>query len=607
MQTRALASGKRGSSGGFAVTMQIFFQLFASRLFRRCARAALALCMVLSSAVAAPARTLTIQSFKSDVTITPNGAIDVIETIVAHFAGSWNGLYRTIPIEYKTAQGLNYSLFIAPVSATDEAGDDLKCETSTGDGNLKFKIYVPNAVDATHTIVLHYRVSDALRFFEDHDEFYWNVTGNDWDVPLGSVSGQITLPAGTTGMHALAFTGSYGSSSQDAKVDVVGSVVKVQMLRTLEFHEGLTVVVGWDKGFVRAPTKGELFVRFVESNWPIVIPLLVLIVMFWTWYTRGRDPRRHSIAVQYEPPDGLTPGEMGTLVDSSAAMRDITATLVDLAVRGYLVIEEKQTDHLIKVFDHKGFTFHLLKNKTEWASLKQHEQDLLSALFSDGVRDSVSLADLQNHFYKELPGIRDSIFEELMARGYYLHRPDYVRAGWIGAGFVFGILFFLVGMWVSFAMRQAPAPLIVSAVVSSLIIWIFGWHMPGHTAKGMTALEGTLGFEDFLQHVEADRIARIEKTPALFEKFLPFAMALGVEKKWVGAFGDICKQPPNWYRGGVYGNGFYPIYFVASLNSMSAQTASAMASAPRSVSGGSGFGGGGFSGGGFGGGGGGGF
>jgi uncharacterized membrane protein len=255
----------------------------------------------------------------------------------------------------------------------------------------------------------------------------------------------------------------------------------------------------------------------------------------------------------------------------------------------------------------KEYTFHLKKKASEWTGLQQHELLLLSALFTDGSVDTVTLHDLQNHFYKNIPGIRDALFDELLGRGYYLHRPDYVRAGWIGGALVAGFLLFVGGMASSFAMRQAPTALIVSAILTGLIICIFGWFMPGHTAKGMTALENTLGFEDFLQHVESDRIARIEKTPALFEKYLPFAMALGVEKKWVGAFGDICKQPPSWYQGGVYGNNFVPLYFIASLNSMTAQTSSVMSSAPRSAGGGSGFGGGGFSGGGFGGGGGGGF
>jgi uncharacterized membrane protein len=130
--------------------------------------------------------------------------------------------------------------------------------------------------------------------------------------------------------------------------------------------------------------------------------------------------------------------------------------------------------------------------------------------------------------------------------------------------------------------------------------------MPARTTNGTRALEGVLGFEDFLAHVESDRFNRMIKTPEMFEKFLPFAMALGVEKNWSKAFANIYTQPPQWYQGGSFGPPFFAYGFVNSLNSMSTQAASTFASAPRS-SGGSGFGGGGSSGGGFGGGGGGGF
>jgi uncharacterized membrane protein len=127
--------------------------------------------------------------------------------------------------------------------------------------------------------------------------------------------------------------------------------------------------------------------------------------------------------------------------------------------------------------------------------------------------------------------------------------------------------------------------------------------MPARTQSGARALEQVLGFEDFLNHVEADRFNRMIKTPEMFEKFLPFAMALGVEKNWSKAFQNIYTQPPQWYQGN-YGPGFYPYLFVNNLNAMSLQAGSVLSSAPRS-SGGSGFaGGGGFSGGGFGGGGG---
>ncbi len=155
-------------------------------------------------------------------------------------------------------------------------------------------------------------------------------------------------------------------------------------------------------------------------------------------------------------------------------------------------------------------------------------------------------------------------------------------------------------------MGMAAAPFLIAAIVSAAVIIGFGWFMPARTPQGAKALAGVLGFEDFLSHVEADRMDRIAQTPETFEKFLPFAMALGVEKKWVGAFKNIYTQPPSWYQGGSYGGGFYPVALVNSLDMMTARAGSVMASAPRS-SGGSGFGGGGSSGGGMGGGGGGGF
>ncbi len=559
----------------------------------------------------ASARTLTIQKFHTEVTITPDGMVDVVETIQAHFAGSWNGLYRTIPIEYETPQGLNYSLFVDVASITDESGNNLRYETSRSGGYLKLKIYESNATDVTRTIVVHYKVSDALRFFEDHDELYWNVTGNDWDEPIDAASAEIVLPAGVTGLRALAFTGSYGSKSQDAQVDLGSSRVDIEMTRTLAFHEGLTAVIGWDKGFVHEPTASEKFVQFLRSNWPLVIPIVAFFVMFWIWWTHGRDPRRNPIAVRYDPPDDLSPGEVGTLVDGSAAMRDITATLVDMGVRGYITIEQKEDKTMMGLHTNKTYTFHLKKPMSEWKGLKSHELSLLAALFTNGEVDSVALSELQNHFYKDLPAIKDGLLDSMLEHGYYLHRPDNVRGGWMAGGILIGALLAVFGNMMAASLGMPPLPLIIAGIATGLVMVVFGYFMPARTNTGERALEGALGFEDFLQHLESDRIARIEKTPEMFEKFLPFAMALGVEKKWVSAFGDICKQPPSWYQGGVYGPNFYPMMFIADMHIMSMQASTAMVSAPRSVSGGSGFGGGGFgggfSGGGFGGGGGGGF
>jgi uncharacterized membrane protein YgcG len=569
-------------------------------------RGACALAVLLALAASASARELKIQQFSAKIFVETDSSLNVTETIEANFIGAWHGLYRTIPIEYVTPQGLNYSLFVKLEGVTDAAGQSLKVESSRERRYLKWKIYIDDATDAVRTITLHYSVKNGLRFFEDHDELYWNVTGDDWDVPIENASAQILLPSGVTGIRASEFTGSYGSRAQNADVKTMDNVVEVSMLRPLAFHEGLTAVVGWDKGAVKEPGTGELVNEFIASNWPLSFPVLVFVFMFWLWYTRGRNPRVGPVAVQYAPPDGMTPAEAGTLVDDDAAMRDITATIVDLAVRGYIVIEEKDKSQMLGLLHNKDYVFHLKKGPKEWAGLRSHELVLLAALFANGLISEVTLSSLENQFYKNLSNIKNSIFDELMERGYFQHRPDYVRGAFVGGGIALGVLFFLIGNSLAQRMGMAPAPFLIAALLSGGIIVGFGWFMSARTLTGVKALSGVLGFEDFLTHVEAGRLDRTNQTPETFEKFLPFAMALGVEKKWVGAFQNIYSQPPAWYQGGYYNGGFHPLMFVNSLDMMTARANTVLASAPRS-SGGSGFGGGGSSGGGFGGGGGGGF
>jgi len=569
-------------------------------------RAVVLVLLVLALSASASARQLKIEKFSAEIFVQPDSTLDVTETIEVNFIGVWHGLYRTIPVEYVTPQGFNTTLFVKLDSATDAAGQALKVESSRQGKYLKWKIYVDDATDVDRTIHLHYQARNGLKFFEDHDELYWNVTGDEWDFPIGDASAQILLPAGVTGVRTSEFTGSYRSRGQDAEVKASQNTVEVSMTRPLSFHEGLTIVVGWDKGFVNEPGTGDLISQFLASNWPLFLPIPVFVFMFWLWFTRGRSPRAGPIAVQYAPPEGMSPAEAGTLVDENAAMRDITATIVDLAVRGYIVIEEQDKSGMMGLVHNKDYIFHLKKGPREWPGLKAHELALLAGIFLNGGQTDVALSSLQNVFYRNLPGIKNNIFDELMERGYFQHRPDYVRNGYVGGGIAAGVVLFYMGNALSAKMGMAPAPFFVAAILSGGIIAGFGWFMAARTASGAKALAGVLGFEDFLTHVEADHMDRISQTPETFEKFLPFAMALGVEKKWVGAFQNIYSQPPSWYQGGFYNGGFYPIVFISSLDNMTMRASSVMASAPRS-SGGSGFGGGGFSGGGMGGGGGGGF
>ncbi len=571
--------------------------------FPRCLTlVSIACVLLLTSAFPAGARSLVLNRFDVELQVLPNGELLVTETVTLRFEGAWNGIERQIPVEYRTPQGFNYTLLLDDVAATDERGTPLKLESSRERHYRNFRIWIPGAVDATRTFVLKYRVRNGLKFFDDHDELYWNVTGDEWDVPIEHASARIVLPAQATGVRAMAFTGAYGAREHAATVEVAGPIVEMNMMRALGFREGLTAVVGWDKGLVAAPTRWDETRRFITANWPVGLPLVVFGIMFRLWYTRGRDPHLRPIAVTYDPPDRLTPAEVGTLADESPDLCDITATVVDLAVRGYLRIEEQRVDQWFGLWSNTEYVFHLIRPVQDWASLLKHERLLLAALFGGGSVERIPLSALENKFYTSLSGIRDAIFDSLQGRGYYAHRPDRVRQHYLIGGIAAGmgaafVLSALAERW-----GMAPLASIGAGLLSGVIIVGFGRIMPARTLRGTRALEGVLGFEEFLTRVEADRFDRVVKTPELFEKFLPFAMALGVEKNWARAFESIVKTPPSWYTGADPAH-FNSRGFASHMSDMAARAGSTMASAPRG-SVGSGFGGGGSSGGGFGGGGG---
>jgi uncharacterized membrane protein YgcG len=327
------------------------------------------------------------------------------------------------------------------------------------------------------------------------------------------------------------------------------------------------------------------------------------------WRRHGRDPQRRAIAPMYEPPPGLTPSEVGALVDNRVDLRDVTAMLVDLAVRGFLVIEETEQEKFLGLMKERDYVLELQKGGEDLSELKSHEQKLLRAVFgSPRAGDRVHMSDLENEFYKDLPGIKDRVFSELMELKYYRSRPDRVLASWIGIALATGLLVGGGGLVLATRFGMAPLTTVLAGVFTGAIVLGFGIFMPARTVAGTRALEAALGFEEFLQRVESDRFKKMITGPEMFERYLPYAMALAVERKWAAAFEDIYREPPDWYRGTGY-RGFHPTLFVGDLSGMTQHAATAMTSAPRS-SGGSGFsggGGGGFSGGGFGGGGGGAF
>jgi hypothetical protein len=564
----------------------------------------LAVISVLGAAPAAAQRTLDIRRFDSEMMIRRDGSMSVTERIQVHFSGSWNGLLRAIPVEYATDAGANYTLRIDVGGAQDADGNELRVESERSGRDRIFRIWVPGAVDATRDVVFRYRVRNGVRFFDEHDELYWNVTGAESEFPIQQASAKVYLPAEATGIRTTSYTGGYGATGSDATVTHAGNLLEFQTTRPLGFREGLTIVVGWDPGLVHRPSSFDRASGFLYSNFILGVPLLAFVGMLTLWRRSGRDPRLRPIAPQYEPPPGLTPGEVGTLVDASPDMRDVTATIVDLAVRGFLTIEETREEHLFGLLSSQDYAFHLAKPRHEWNALKAHEVELLDALFKNE-RTSVRSSQLENSFYRDLPGITKHLRASLTSGRHYLRHPDSVRATFVALGVVAGVAVAMGGTaFLTKVLGQEPLSAIAAGLLTAGVVIGFGFVMPARTAEGTRTLETLLGFEEFLSRVESERFERVIKTPEMFEKFLPYAMAFGVENNWSRAFEDIYSTPPNWYRGSTP-HGFRCHAFAGNLSRMASTTATAMQKAPRSSSGSSGFGGrsgGGFSGGGFGGG-----
>ena len=560
----------------------------------------------------ASAKSWRVADFQDDIAVQADGSAVVKERITLVFVGEWHGIHRTIPIEYPGPNRTNYELFLDVKSVTDGDGNKLKYESSTSNGARDLKIYIPDAVDTTRIVEIAYAVRNGMRFFKDYDEFYWNVTGNDWPVPIDHAAATVHFPSATAGsLRAQAFTGVYGSSQHDATANVEGSDAIFETNNPLPMRGGLTIDVYIPQGFLKEPSAITKFFWFIGGNPILFLPPFTLAVMWTLWWFKGRDPDPGmSVAPMYEPPPGISPAEAGTLLDDTIHPRDITSTIVDLAVRGYIKIEE--TAEKILVFTHKDYVFHLLKPREQWgADLAPHERVMLEHVFAGG--EQIKLSSLKNRFYTAVPVIREDIMSALKTKGIYLLDPQSANGYSIVAAIAilipFGILQYLG--WANF-LSSIPL-LIMCGIISVVIWWLFARVMTAKTVKGGRVRIAVLGFQEFMNRVDADRLKRMP--PTTFEKYLPYAMALGVEHHWAQAFAGIIKDPPQWYVGpGGYAGGFNPIFFSSSMHSMATDMHQVFVSAPRASSSGSGFssgggfgGGGGFSGGGFGGGGGGAF
>jgi uncharacterized membrane protein len=545
-----------------------------------------------------------VTSFTADIFVNPDNSIDVKETIIYNSAGSErHGIYRDIDL--RSSQ--NRKMSISRVSVMDEKGEPYNFEFSDGGGGVRIKIGdADKTFTGEKTYVIKYNATKATAQYEEFDELYWNVTGNEWNMPIKNTKAFVHLPEGALVEQSSCYFGIIDSTNLcDSKSEENG-VYAFGPISYLGFSEGVTVAVGFQKGILTPYSSAEdFFEKYGAWFWSLVLPILIFIFSFLRWQRLYKDPKGRGVIVpQYDVPEDLTPMEVKGIMEEKVDGGAISSEIIYLATKGYLKINqiEKHTLGIFKSTDYefvKLQDFSLLSNN----ALKK----LLEALF-DNNASSVKLSDLKNNFYTEIPDITTLVLNGFLKKGYYknLGKMKYGGGGIII--FLFLAIFasgFLGGI-VGGVFLNNPFPMMVSVFASIVIYGVFYHLSPAKTKKGVEMKEHLLGLKDYLQIAEKDRLEfhnAPEKKPEIFEKLLPFAMVMGVADIWAKEFEDIYTKEPSWYSGSSAGV-FHASMFSHTLSDFSSSANSSLSSSP-SRSGGSGSGGGGFSGGGGGGGGGG--
>jgi uncharacterized membrane protein YgcG len=612
-----------------------------------------------------------ILSYHSDIEVRQNGSMVVTETIRVRAEGNRikRGIYRDFPTTYEDRFNNRYSVEFNLLSVQRDGRSEPYHTKSLRNGiRIYFgdkNVYLQNGV---YTYTLRYSTNRQLGFFEDHDELYWNVTGNDWEFLIEQASARVTLPPGVPKdrIATEAYTGLQGArgSAYRAEVDNDGNAL-FNTTRALGNREGLTIVVTWPKGHVAEPTREQEMERFLQDNLSVVTGALgcIILLLYYllVWRAVGRDPEAGFVIPLYFPPKNYSPASMRFIRRMGYDDKAFTAAIVNLAVKGYLEIREAQDGD-----------FTLEKTGNQHVKLAMGEGAIASALFGHGT-NSITLkqanhrkigkalrvhkrslkGDYEKTYFQTnsgylVPGVLISI---IAIAASILTLPGEEQQGTAGfftlwlSIWTLGVFFLVMNAYKSWKELIAGSGSFLSALFVTLFAlpfvageigalvaliyevslafpvtllailltnFLFYQWLKAPTLAGRKLLDKVEGFRLFLSVAEGEELNfrnPPQKTPELFEDYLPYALALDVEQQWAERFNDVLKRAgteeyhPSWYHGRSW-NSNNLTGFTSAMGGAMSSAISSSSSAPGSSSG---SGGGGSSGGGGGGGGGGGW
>ena len=586
----------------------------------------------------------------TDFEVDTDGAVVVTESLTWRFpeGEERHGILRNVKVRagYQDSETQYRYYELTGVAVTSPSGAPTDIAISDFGAYRQIRVGSPSeTVSGTADYVVRYRLAHIVNDIGDGTaEFYYNVVDTSNGFPQRQVSANVTGPVPAT--RAACFHGELGSTDP---CEAVAGETSTFTIPDLAAEEGASVLTSYPReafgdlapdlreGSVDADSGGIVSPDTARAlGWLLIgigvlLPLLAGALMGLLVWTRGRDEQyagvtpgltpglgqdatvvvggpQPTVAVQFTPPAGVQPGMMGTILDEEVNLVDVTATLVDLAVRGHLQIARDDQG----VFRADDWVLTRTTPPTTAAALEPYEQRLLDSVFASGSR--VALSQLKNHFKPTLDAVQRLMYEEVVQRGWFRRSPKSQRSGWVAFGtLVLGASVFFVffgagplsGLFADAGFPISPVWVLVGGgVVAGILLRALGKRMAARTAQGSAVLAQSRGFEQYIATAEANQI-RWEEAQDVFSRFLPYAIVFGLADRWARVFEEVAAAAtaagqslgtPTWYVGGVPGGGFSEV--ASSMDSFSTVAAGTFVSTPGS-SGSSGFSsGGGFSGGG---------
>ena len=546
-----------------------------------------------------PDRAEHILDFHSDITLEPDGTFLVRETITVNATGAQirHGIYRDFPTHYKDRLGNHYVVGFQLLSAECDGS----LETSRVEHQLNGKrIYLGNpkfyVSSGRHTYVISYTTNRQLGFFSDHDEMYWNVTGNGWIFAIDQASATVTLPQSIaqSGVTLDGFSGLQHSFERAlAHRQQADGTFFFATTAPLRAHEGLSIVLSWPKGLIAPPTPQQQWNYFLADNRMALLILLGLLLLLlyyaFAWYAVGRDPARGVVMPLYQPPSNLSPAGTRFLVRMSFDNKTFAVAVLDMAVRGYLSIKEQagsytlyrsKADVRVLTPDEKQIAAVLVDGRDQlWLHNENHT--VIKAGIT-ALKSWLKLAEDKIYFFSNrrclIPGV---LFSVAMILGVAAMQSPLSLFGtvfislWLsvwslacaglaigcssawkaaftapssktllaGKALVFTLfsLPFFAGevMGLVFLVKFSSIFVALFLIISAFLHILFHYLLKAPTAAGRRLLDQVDGFKMFLGAVDGDRLNRVmppDKTPETFEKFLPYALALDLEQAWSEKF-----------------------------------------------------------------------